>query len=249
MVYEREKGSATGGRLATRPRLERYEPAFRENEIDADALPELTEADLATLGLPLGSRRKLLKASAALRQGALPSPAVAPHSEVPLPVSVTASEAERRQLTVMFCDLVGSTALSTRLDPEDLRAVIGACHRCVAAVIERAGGFVAKYMGDGVLVRAANDLGDAALLPRGIVVAAHRRALSAARPPPQRQKERTLAALVAQVAGLSTRQPVLMRFEDAQWSDPTSLELVDLIIDRGPRCRYCRSSPAGAEWR
>src|SRR5262249_9184729 len=59
--------------------------------------------------------------------------------------------AERRQLTVMFCDLVGSTALSARLDPEDLRAVIGAYHRCVATVIERAGGFVAKYMGDGVL--------------------------------------------------------------------------------------------------
>jgi class 3 adenylate cyclase len=61
------------------------------------------------------------------------------------------AEAERRQLTVMFCDLVGSTALSARLDPEDLRTVIGAYHRCVAAVIERAGGFVAKYMGDGVL--------------------------------------------------------------------------------------------------
>jgi class 3 adenylate cyclase len=59
--------------------------------------------------------------------------------------------AERRQLTVMFCDLVGSTELSARLDPEDLCAVIGAYHRCVAAVIERAGGFVAKYMGDGVL--------------------------------------------------------------------------------------------------
>jgi class 3 adenylate cyclase len=102
--------------------LERYAPAFRENEIDAEVLPELTETDLATLGLPLGPRRKLLKAIAGLRQGALPSPA---------PVSATAREAERRQLTVMFCDLVGSTALSARLDPEDLRAVIGAYHRCV----------------------------------------------------------------------------------------------------------------------
>jgi class 3 adenylate cyclase len=122
--------------------LERYLPAFRENEIDAEVLPELTEADLVTLGLPLGPRRKLLKAIAGLRQAALPSPA---------PVSATAQEAERRQLTVMFCDLVGSTALSARLDPEDLRAVIGAYHRCCAAVIERAGGFIAKYMGDGVL--------------------------------------------------------------------------------------------------
>jgi class 3 adenylate cyclase len=63
---------------------------------------------------------------------------------------VSATSAERRQLTLLFCDLVGSTAPSARLDPEDLRVVIGAYHRCVAAVIEHAGGFVAKYMGDGV---------------------------------------------------------------------------------------------------
>src|SRR5215470_554487 len=123
--------------------LERYVRAFRENEIDAEVLPELTEADLATLGLPLGPRRKLLKLIARLRQGALPSPA---------PVSTTAQEAERRQLTVMFCDLVGSTELSTRLDPEDLREVIGRYHACVAETVSRCDGFVAKYMGDGVLV-------------------------------------------------------------------------------------------------
>jgi class 3 adenylate cyclase len=70
---------------------------------------------------------------------------------VPAPVSATVAEAERRQLTVLFCDLVGSTALSARIDPEDLRAVIGAYHRCVAGAVERSGGFVAKYMGDGVL--------------------------------------------------------------------------------------------------
>ena len=123
--------------------LERFVPAFRDNEIDAEVLPELTEADLATLGLPLGPRRKLLKAIAGLRQGALPSPA---------PVSATAQEAERRQLTVMFCDLVGSTALAARLDPEELREVIGAYHRCVAESVRRFDGLVAKYMGDGVLV-------------------------------------------------------------------------------------------------
>ena len=124
--------------------LERYEPAFRENEIDIEVLPELTESDLSALGLPIGPRRKLLKAIAALR-GPLPGPPPqAGEGRVE-------AEAERRQLTVMFCDLVGSTALSARLDPEDLRAVIGAYHRCVAAVIERSGGFVAKYMGDGVL--------------------------------------------------------------------------------------------------
>jgi class 3 adenylate cyclase len=123
--------------------LEAYEPAFRDNQIDAEVLPELTESHLAALGLPLGPRLKLLKAIAALRQGALPSRA----PEVPAPVA----QAERRQLTVLFCDLVGSTALSARLDPEDLRAVIGAYHHSVAAAIERSGGFVAKYMGDGVL--------------------------------------------------------------------------------------------------
>jgi class 3 adenylate cyclase len=123
--------------------LERYEPTFRENEVDDDLLPELTESDLVTLGLPFGPRKKLLKAIAALRESALPSPA----AESP----PQASQAERRQLTVMFCDLVGSTALSARLDPEDLRALIGAYHRCCASIIERGGGFVAKYMGDGVL--------------------------------------------------------------------------------------------------
>jgi class 3 adenylate cyclase len=130
-------------------RLEDYEPAFRDNRIDAEVLPDLTEAHLAELGLPLGPRLKLLKAIKALRERVVLS---APQSaETPLRAATAPVEAERRQLTVMFCDLVGSTALSATLDPEDLRALIGAYHRCVAAVIERAGGFVAKYMGDGVL--------------------------------------------------------------------------------------------------
>jgi class 3 adenylate cyclase len=131
--------------------LERYEPAFRENEIDAEVLPDLTESDLSALGLPIGPRRKLLKAIAALREGNESSSPAEQPSAVPAPVSATAPEAERRSVTVWFCDLVGSTALSARLDPEDLRAVIGAYHRSAAAVIERTGGFVAKYMGDGVL--------------------------------------------------------------------------------------------------
>jgi class 3 adenylate cyclase/predicted ATPase len=118
--------------------LERYEPTFRENEIDAELLRELTDVDLEKLGLPLGPRKRLLKAILVLREGTPPSLALK-------------TQAERRQLTVMFCDLVGSTALSVQLDPEDLRVVIGAYHRCCAGVIEGAGGFVAKYMGDGVL--------------------------------------------------------------------------------------------------
>src|SRR6516225_7603439 len=87
--------------------LERYEEAFRENEVDVEVLPELTESDLASLGLPLGPRRKILKAIAGLRQGVAPS-SMEQTSGVSTPVSALASEPERRQLTVMFCDLVGS---------------------------------------------------------------------------------------------------------------------------------------------
>jgi class 3 adenylate cyclase/predicted ATPase len=132
--------------------LERYEPAFVSNDIDAEVLPELTSDDLIGIGVSsIGHRRKLLAAIAALGKGSpLPNP--------PLPgldPGITGkgrAEAERRQLTVMFCDLVGSTRLSTRFDPEDLREIVGAYHRCVTDTVGRFGGFVAKYMGDGVLV-------------------------------------------------------------------------------------------------
>ena len=132
--------------------LEQYEPAFRDNFVDADVLPDLTAEDLVGLGVTaIGHRRKLLAAIAAL--GAEPTRDLAQPaaSDASTPVSPPTSEAERRHLTVMFCDLVGSTALSARLDPEDLREVIGAYHRCCADLVTEAGGFVAKYMGDGVL--------------------------------------------------------------------------------------------------
>jgi class 3 adenylate cyclase len=133
--------------------LEQYEPAFRDNGIDAEVLPKLTVDDLKDIGVTrVGDRRKLLDAIAALRQSAPPSPATEQPPEVAVPAAGPSSAAERRQLTVMFCDLVGSTALSQRLDPEDLREVIGAYHRSVAEVVARFAGFVAKYMGDGVLV-------------------------------------------------------------------------------------------------
>jgi class 3 adenylate cyclase len=125
--------------------LERYEPAFRENEIDWEALPKLTAEDLKDLGVVLGGhRRRLLDAIAALDTAEAPPPATA--------ASAAVGEAELRQLTVMFCDLVGSTPLSTRFDPEDLREIVGAYHRCVTDTVGRFGGFVAKYMGDGVLI-------------------------------------------------------------------------------------------------
>jgi len=132
--------------------LEQYEPAFRDNDVDGEVLRELTADDLISIGVTsVGHRRKLLAAIAVL--GAEPTrdlaqPAV---SATSTPTSPRTIDAERRQLMVMFCDLVGSTALSARLDPEDLREVIGAYHRCCADLITEAGGFVAKYMGDGVL--------------------------------------------------------------------------------------------------
>ena len=129
--------------------LERYEQAFRENEIDLRVLPELTADDLKELGVAaIGHRRLLLKAIADLAAGAGRAAA----EDVPAASPANPAEAERRQLTVMFCDLVGSTPLSTRFDPEDLREILGAYHRCVADTVGRFGGFVAKYMGDGVLV-------------------------------------------------------------------------------------------------
>jgi class 3 adenylate cyclase len=132
--------------------LERYTPAFRDNDIDAEILPELTADDLIGLGVTsIGHRRKLLAAIAALREAA--AGAVQPPAAAPPPTEATGiPAAERRQLTVMFCDLVGSTALSSRLDPEDLREIIGAYQRSIAETVARFDGFVAKYMGDGVLV-------------------------------------------------------------------------------------------------
>jgi class 3 adenylate cyclase len=130
--------------------LERYEQAFRENEIDLRVLPELTADDLKELGVAaIGHRRLLLKAIADLAAGA--GRAAAEDAPAASPAN-TPAEAERRQLTVMFCDLVGSTPLSTRFDPEDLREIVGAYHRCVTDTVARFAGFVAKYMGDGVLI-------------------------------------------------------------------------------------------------
>src|ERR1700757_375186 len=131
--------------------LGKYEAAFRENEIDETVLPSLTHEILKELGVTaIGHRLKLLDAIAALRAEASEP---APLSDAALATDKASKDtAERRQVTVMFSDLVGSTALSARMDPEDLRDVISAYQKCVADSVQRFGGFVAKYMGDGVLV-------------------------------------------------------------------------------------------------
>jgi class 3 adenylate cyclase len=131
--------------------LEQYAPAFRDNDVDGEVLPELTADDLISIGVTsVGHRRKLLAAIAAL--GEPPTVVQSAVSATPAPTSPPTIAAERRQLTVMFCDLVGSTALSTRHDPEDLRELIGDYHHAVAETVGRFDGFVAKYMGDGVLI-------------------------------------------------------------------------------------------------
>lgn len=124
--------------------LGEYAQRFGENAIDLSIVRDLTEQDLKDLGVLLGHRRKLLRAIAELKGDVLRPPQTGAKT-------APRDGAERRQLTVMFCDLVGSSALSARLDPEDLRAVIGAYHGCIAEVITRNEGIIARYMGDGVL--------------------------------------------------------------------------------------------------
>jgi class 3 adenylate cyclase len=129
--------------------LPQYAEIFRANDIDGELLGRLTNDDLKDIGIAsFGHRKKLLEAIAAL--------VASPEASSPTPLAATEPEthgdAERRQVTVMFSDLVGSTALSARMDPEDLREIISAYQKCVTATVRRYGGFVAKYMGDGVLV-------------------------------------------------------------------------------------------------
>src|SRR5262249_59938570 len=106
-----------------------YPQSFTEHRIDVSVLRDLTDQDFEDIGMPLGHRRKILAA-----------------------ISELTAIAERRHVTVMFSDLVGSTALSTRMDPEDLREVISAYQKCVTETVHRFDGFVARYMGDGALV-------------------------------------------------------------------------------------------------
>ena len=125
--------------------LGRYAAVFADNDIDFDVLPDLNDKDLAALGVSLGHRKKLLRAIAALGEATMETaaPPAPPMRAITLP--------ERRHLTVMFCDLVGSTELSTRLDPEDLRDVMQRFQEACVEVICRYGGHIGNYIGDGIL--------------------------------------------------------------------------------------------------
>jgi class 3 adenylate cyclase len=125
--------------------MSEYAQCFSENRIDLSVLRDITDQDLKDLGVVLGDRRKMLRAIGELGAVSLAGPTA---STDPVPLDA----AERRQVTVMFSDLVGSTALSACMDPEDLREVISAYQNSVADAVRRFGGFVARYLGDGVLV-------------------------------------------------------------------------------------------------
>ncbi len=127
--------------------MSEYAEHFAENGIDVSVLSDLTDQDLKDIGVLLGHRRKMLRAIGELHRAVR-----GPRESVVAPEPKPQDTAERRQVTVMFSDLVGSTAMSARMDAEDLREVISAYQKCVAETVRRFGGFVAKYMGDGVLV-------------------------------------------------------------------------------------------------
>jgi class 3 adenylate cyclase len=140
--------------------LSQYEATFRAHDIDVDVLPDMTEADLEKIGLPLGARKRLMKAIANLRPaesqppleplGTAPGPSRPPAAPSPLPRTFR-PDAERRPITVMFCDLVGSTALASRLDAEDWRSLVNAYLDEASAAVTRLGGHVLKRLGDGLM--------------------------------------------------------------------------------------------------
>ena len=132
--------------------LAQYADLLEKNAVDLEVLPELSEQDLSDLGIPLGHRKRLLKAlRAPLDVDTSPAVSPANESSVQTQEEAVVSVGERRQLTVMFCDLVGSTAISEKLDPEELRSLLHNYRTVCGGVIARYEGFVARYVGDGIL--------------------------------------------------------------------------------------------------
>jgi class 3 adenylate cyclase len=132
--------------------MSEYAQRFAENDIDVEVLSELTDKDFDRLGVSIGHRRKMIRAIREFAASPVSAATERPASAAAATQAALRDTAERRQVTVMFSDLVGSTALSARMDPEDLREVISAYQKCVTEAVRRFGGFVAKYMGDCVAV-------------------------------------------------------------------------------------------------
>jgi hypothetical protein len=136
-------------RWLKRQGLAQYARQFKEHNIGFDVLPQLRDEDLKELGMPLGDRKRLLKAIADL-QMSLEDASDPMTSAAARGPPIRHGDPERRQLTLLFCDLVASTELSARLDPEELRVVVHAYQACVTTVVTRFEGYLAKYLGDGV---------------------------------------------------------------------------------------------------
>lgn len=131
--------------------LERYAQAFQDAEVTPEILPELTDAELRELGVPLGPRKVMLNAVRRLAKAAPITDSVVEVDRAETELDLPPSKAERRQVTIMFVDMVGSTAMASRLDPEDMREILRAFQNSVTGEILRAGGHVTRLMGDGVL--------------------------------------------------------------------------------------------------
>ena len=245
--------------------LDRYKASFLDHDIDAEVLPELTADDLIGLGVTsIGHRRKLLAAIAELR--AVRGASQAATGEAAGRRAVP--DAERRQLTVMFCDIVGSTALSEQLDPEDLREIIGAYHRAIAQTIAPFEGFVAKYMGDGALIYfgypraheddaerairaalafAATDKVEAATerleirvgIATGLVVVGDLLGAGAA------QEE----AVIGETPNVAARLQALAPPKDARWRDTHTMACRRLVFDTGRTATDQASSAPIRAWR
>src|SRR5215831_1894369 len=132
--------------------MSEYAQRFTENDIDVEVLSELTDNDFDRLGVSIGHRRKIMRAIREFASSPVSAATERPGSGTTATQAAPRDAAERRQVTVMFSDLIGSTALSARMDPEDLREVISVYQTCVAETVRRFGGLVAKYMGDGMLI-------------------------------------------------------------------------------------------------
>jgi class 3 adenylate cyclase/predicted ATPase len=131
--------------------LGKFANVFIENDIDLSALPHISEQDLEDLGLTIGARRRVIAAIAALETPTIEEPSKGSKADSGVGYPTDEVNAERRQLTVLFCDLVGSTELSNRLDPEDLRDVMRQYQDTVSGVVARFGGYVANFLGDGIV--------------------------------------------------------------------------------------------------
>ena len=235
--------------------LERYVQIFADNDVDLEAIRLLGESDLEKLGVSLGHRKRLLKAIAEL-DGVAASAAqltVAPTGSrasdtEAAPAVITTEAGERRQLTVLFCDMVGFTELANRVDPEVLQRIIRSYEDACAVCITRYEGYVFQRLSDGIVAFFGYPLAHEGEAERAIhagleiIEALSKLDVPDAGPlavrigaismTPQKHKDETLRSLVDLTEAAARKQPSVMLFEDEHWADPTTLEVLDLLIDR-----------------